>query len=159
MPYVPSEKTDGKSQDRNIIDVAVETLAKAIVEVSIPYEYDGAFLGELNYAVTRLIQRIPQMFVDKKIFKSALRYWIYAGIAGVLTDIKDEYKWRVNRAYEMEQILKSGDCYDTPYFTKLIEVVDETGKLVGYTDLYLKNDGENYKLDKVPNKIIVKKVE
>ena len=83
----------------------------------------------------------------------------YPIVLGVLTDIKDEYKWRVNRAYEMEQILKSGDCYDTPYFTKLIEVVDETGKLVGYTDLYLKNDGENYKLDKVPNKIIVKKVE
>lgn len=157
MPYVPSEKTDEKSQDRNIINKAVEELAKSIVEVAISYGYDGAFLGELNYAITRLIQRIPQIFVDKKIFKSALRYWIYAGIAGVLIDVKDEYKWRVNRSYECEQILKSGDCYDTPFFTKLIEVVDEEGKSIGYTDLYLKNDGKNYKLDKLPNKIVVKK--
>ena len=35
-------------------------------------------------------------------------------------DIKDEYKRRVNSAYEAAQILKSGDCYDyVPFRTQL----------------------------------------
>ena len=156
MPYVPSEKTpvdkvgglknnEGKAQDRKVLDIAIEGLAEAICEVSIPYGYDGAFLGELNYSVTRLIQRIPQLMVDKKVFKSALRYWIYAGIAGVLLDIKDEYKRRVNTAYEAAQIVKSGDCYDTPYYTKLVEVVDKTGKVVGHQEIMIKREDDNGK--------------
>jgi hypothetical protein len=229
MPYVPSEKTDGKSQDRKLIDKEVKilaeqlaedinhnsafspvyydtffiigteiinllqqrppeylpemgsNLAKVIFEVGRTYGYEGAFLGELNYAITRLIQEVPNVLVKLGKQKSALRYYIYAytvdaltsislyfhklnkidgnsyGIAGVFEDVKDEYKWRVNRSYEAEQILKSGDCYDTPFFTKLIEVVDEEGNTIGYTDLYLKNDGKNYKLDKLPYKIIIKK--
>ncbi len=108
MPYVPSEKTDGKSQDRNLIDAKVKVLAsfvsksintnkdfknsyikilkelgeilialekhtkeqgshfytfdlaRTIHEVGSKYEYEGAFLGELNYAVTRLIQEVPK---------------------------------------------------------------------------------------------------
>ena len=143
MPYVPSKKTDGKSTDREILDVAVEKLANAICDVSIPYKYDGAFLGELNYSITRLIQRIPQLMVDKGFFKSALRYWIYAGIAGVLIDIKDEYKRRVNTSYEAAQIVKSGDCYDTPYYTKLVEIIDQIGKVVGYQEVMIKKEDDN----------------
>ena len=226
MPYVPSEKTDGKSQDRNLIDARIkdcsvelanninrnqdfqdkyfsyficivdciveliknptvlmespsELLVKTILDIGNSYGYEGAFLGELNYAITRLIQEVPNELVKKGKQKSAIRYYIYAytvdaltkasfychytldnnlGLGGVFEDIKDEYKWRVNRSYEAEQILKSGDCYNTPFFTKLIEVVDDEGKTIGYTDLYLKNDGSNYKLDKLPNKIVVKKI-
>jgi len=221
MPYVPSEKTDGKSQDRNIIDEAVEVLAKEIVlntavngdvrnnyvrylycvagscidtsvyeplaftkkilEVGAKYGYEGAFLGELNYAITRVIQRVPQLLAEQGkcglVKGKELRYWLYAmtvdalmvvsarlianfdntkGVAGVFVDIKDEYKVRVNKSYEIAQILKSGDCYDTPYFNKVVEVVNEKGKVVGHTYIELKNNGENYKLDKMPFKIVVK---
>ena len=35
MPYVPSKKTDGKSTDREVIDIAVENLAcKAANEIT-----------------------------------------------------------------------------------------------------------------------------
>src|SRR3989338_5207434 len=135
MPYVPSEKTDGKSQDRNILDAAVELAAKqaateidtvdnftlirvyksvfrrvayelfreetarregttksvfgndvcqelgaTIYSVGATYGYVGAFLGELNYALTRFIQRVPQIMVEtgKWPEKNELRYWSYA---------------------------------------------------------------------------------
>jgi len=155
-PYVSSLKTDGKSEDRILIDKEVEiiaqeiaensktnfdvlaqykslfnnigsalirleqesnerpvhSLAQVIFDVAKKYNYQGAFLGELNYAITRLIQRVPQIKVGLGLWekKSELRYWLYAitvealihasnefkyngmGIAGVFEDIKDEYK-------------------------------------------------------------------
>lgn len=194
-PYVPSTKTDGKSQDRILIDAAVEHLASTLVElntsnfsvldnykvifgsigysliklqkdphsivpselakvvfsVGAAYNYDGAFLGELNYALTRLIQRVPQLMVKagKWAAKDEIRYWLYAitvealtvsaaqfqnsglGIGGVFEDVKDEYKRRVNPSYEAAQIIKSGDCYDTPYYNRLVRIVDEEGNEVG----------------------------
>jgi hypothetical protein len=195
MPYVPSTKTDGKSQDRILIDAVVEHLASTLVElnttnfsvldnykvifgsighsliklqndphsivpselaevvfsVGAAYGYDGAFLGELNYALTRLIQRVPQLMVKvgKWAAKDEIRYWLYAitvealtvsaaefqnsgfGIGGVFEDVKDEYKRRVNPSYEAAQIIKSGDCYDTPYYNRLVRIVDEEGNEVG----------------------------
>lgn len=203
-PYVPSLKTDGKSEDRLLIDAKVEplaevlasgivanfdalrayqqsfyficqglhdlylkeevlstdgtplaeaslNLARTIWEVGEKYGYQGAFLGELNYALTRLIQRVPQIMVStgKWAAKDEIRYWLYAvtvealvlisatflpralGIGGVLEDVKDEYKRRVNPSYEAAQIVKSGDCYDTPYYNRLVRIVDESGKEVG----------------------------
>jgi len=148
-------------------------LAIAIFEVAEKYEYEGAFLGELNYAITRLIQRVPQMKVQRNEWKEELRYWLYAatveallfakdyasqfeiGIAGVFEDIKDEYKWRVNRAYEAAQIIKSGDCYDTPYYTRLVSVFDENGKHVGYMDIYLKRSEETLHKDVLEEKLIL----
>lgn len=214
MPYVPSEKTDGKSQDRNLIDVKVEALAKdisdnsetnfdlpanylkafsvigrslfalhfdrevvartaasnlalTIFDVAKKYEYDGAFLGELNYAITRLIQIVPRYIVKKTGApdKNELRYWLYAvtvealtqasvdlrqlgvGIGGVFEDIKDEYKRRVNVSYEAAQIIKSGDCYDAPYYTRLVEIVDDSGKHVGYQEVMLKRSEDTLKKD------------
>lgn len=229
MPYVPSKKTDGKSTDREVLDVVIEELAiyianriqrnydllavykvsfmaiaigclsdrdvaepeakfaKTILEVGSKYYYEGAFLGELNYSITRVIQRVPQILAKQgkcelKVGKE-LRYWLYAmtidaltyvqfklfqeegketfGIAGVFEDIKDEYKRRVNPPYESEQILKSGDCYDTPYFTKIVKVINDEGKIIGYADLHCINDGENYKLDILPYdlKVVSNKVE
>ena len=47
--------------------------------------------------------------------------WVANGLAGVFEDVKDEYKRRVNTAYEAAQILKSGDCYDrVPFHTQLV---------------------------------------
>ena len=214
IPYVPSEKTDGKSQDRVLIDAKVGKLAQRIAdntptnfsvldaykiefsgigsallnlvkgnaynasreafelastifEVAKGYNYEGAFLGELNYAITRLIQRVPQIKVSLGQYeaKSELRYWLYAvtvealifasdqfnasgvGISGVFEDIKDEYKRRVNTAYEAAQIIKSGDCYDTPYYTRLVAVKDEAGDVIGYQEIMLTRSEATLKED------------
>ncbi|MBI2108596.1 MAG: hypothetical protein HYT93_00240 [Parcubacteria group bacterium] len=152
-------------------------LAYTIFNVAEKYGYEGAFLGELNYAITRLIQRVPQVMVKNGTWKDTdeLRYWLYActasalryaathtedlnlGIDGVFEDIKDEYKWRVNRPYEIAQILKSGDCYDAPYYSRVIEVVDEDGKLIGHQEIMLKRSDETLKIDLLPLQIVVKK--
>jgi hypothetical protein len=116
----------------------------------------GAWLGNLNYALTTLIQAVPYKMYKLGIWKEALRYWLYAetvgalvqagleinksfppnwvssGLVGVLEDVKDEYKRRVNVPYEAEQILKSGDCYDkSPFRTKVVETTIEgiTGRI------------------------------
>lgn len=148
-------------------------LANTIEEVGKAYEYEGAFLGELNYAITRLIQEVPKKLVEQGKQKSELRYFIYAltvealvraanyfnnkeklvGIGGVFTDIKDEYKRRVNPGYEAAQIVKSGDCYDTPYYTKLIEVIDQRGNHIGYQEVMIKREDDNG-LDVFGEKII-----
>lgn len=209
MPYVPSKKTDERSEDRELIDIEVKKVVKAIVKVEIvpiltldyfytsmrqvcsviraceegfgtglvlpakmlgftifeiahKYKYKGAWLGELNYATTRLIQELPKELVAKDLMLSELRYWYYAevvgylgalthhfqsiqntnwidqGFAGVFTDVKDEYKRRVNVSYEATQIIKSGDCYDTPYYTKLIEIVDQHGQIIGHQEVMVK---------------------
>jgi len=139
--------------------------ASSIYDVGKKYDYEGAYLGELNYAMTRFIQRVPQIMVERGIWKDELRYWVYAatvealtctayytrtlgiGVSGVFEDIKDEYKRRVNPAYEAAQIIKSGDCYDTPYYTRLVEVVDEDGNLVGHQEVMLKRSEATLKQD------------
>jgi len=138
-------------------------LALTISEVGKAYKYEGAFLGELNYAITRLIQEVPKRLVEQVKQKSELRYFIYAlivealvraanyfnareemiGIGGVFIDIKDEYKRRVNPGYEAAQIVKSGDCYDTPYLTKLIEVIDQNGDVIGHQEVMIKREDDN----------------
>lgn len=152
-------------------------LAKAIYEVSKKYGYWGAHQGELNYSITRFIQRVPQIMVAEKKWpeKDELRYWVYAstvsalkyaadnteklgiGVDGVFEDIKDEYKWKVNRSYEAAQIIKSGDCYDTPYYTRLVEVVDENGKLIGHMDVYLKRSEETLYKDVFDYQLVLRK--
>lgn len=225
MPYVLSEKTDGKSQDRKIIDAAVEPLAQetakqitnnhslikiygdiflriacaldwllrgeriqecnplpdnlacAIFETAKKYNYEGAELGEFNYAITRFIQRVPQIKVAGGEWKNTdeLRYWLYActasalvyasrrtenlgiGLDGVFADILHEYKWKVNRSYEAAQIIKSGDCYDTPYYTRLVEVADDNGKVIGHIDIFLKRDPSTLDKDVLDLQLVLKK--
>jgi hypothetical protein len=119
----------------------------------------GAWLGRLNYALTRLIQVVPQKMVQRGVWKEEFRYWVYAqtvgalarsameihavegegwpvdGLVGVLVDVKDEYKRRVNAAYESVQIRKAGDCYTTRYRTELSDLRDAAGRVVGYTEV------------------------
>lgn len=66
---------------------------------------------------------------------------------GVLQDVSAEHKRRVNVAYEAAQIVKSGDCYDTPYYTRLVEVVDKDGKHVGHFEVMLKRSEETLNKD------------
>jgi hypothetical protein len=152
-------------------------LAMTIYKQSLNYNYEGAYLGELNYAITRFIQRVPNIKAAKGEWDSEFRYWIYAatitaligvmdalpdradgvrfGLNGVFEDIKDEYKRRVNTAYEAEQILKNGDCYTTPFFTKLVEVVDEQGLHVGHMEIMVKADKTLSKLDVLNGNIVL----
>lgn len=154
--------------------VAEYGLAHTIHATGKKYEYEGAFLGELNYAITRLIQRVPQLLVQKGKWADELRYWVYAqtvsaliyasrhtenyafGIDGCFEDTKDEYKRRVNPAYEAWQILKNGDCYDTPYYTRLVEVVDENGQLVGHQEIMLKRSEATLRKDVLDGQFVLR---
>jgi len=152
-------------------------LAEAIYKVSKKYGYWGAHQGELNYSITRFIQRVPQIMVKSGKWqkKDELRYWVYAstvsaltyaenhtadlniGVEGVFEDIKDEYKWRVNRAYEMAQIRKSGDCYDTPWLMKQVEVVDESGTVIGYIDVAVERSEEVVSKDVLECQLVMRR--
>ena len=164
---------DRLSGHKEIKDSSESNLALAIYEMGAKYGYQGAYLGEFNYAFTRFIQRVPQIKVKNGEWAQELRYWLYAatvealkyaaqemrdagiGVSGVFEDIKDEYKRRVNTAYEAEQILKSGDCYDAPYYTRLVEVVDENGEHVGHQEIMLKREDATLNKDILESKIVL----
>jgi hypothetical protein len=137
-----------------------QLLAATIVETARASGVKGGWTGELNYAITMLIQHVPHEMRRRKAWDESLRYWIYAqtvgaltrtaydlharagddyvgnGLTGVFEDIKDEYKRRVNTAYEAAQILKSGDCYDlAPYRTRLVAATIDG--VAGYQEVML----------------------
>jgi hypothetical protein len=152
MPYVPSEKTPKQLEkygedDRQILNPLVQALSDGIAHVAKKYKYDGAFAGELNYALTRLLQEIPRSLIKSGQIKEEIRYWIQPLMYGVLNDVALEHKRRVNVSYEAAQIVKSGDCYDTPYYTRLIEVVDNNGKHIGYQEVMVKRSDETLTKD------------
>ena len=148
-------------------------MAQTIYDVGAEYDYDGAYLGEFNYAFTRFIQRVPQLKVENGVWTQELRYWLYAatvealiyashetrnfgiGVSGVFEDIKDEYKRRVNTAYEAEQIIKSGDCYDTPYYTRLVTVVDDRGNAIGHMEIMLKRGPDTLTKDLLEGHLVL----
>lgn len=154
MPYVPSDKTPKLQDDRAVLDGPVKDLADAIAEVSSRHGYDAAFAGELNYSLTRLAQEIPRSLIATGQLKEELRYWQQPLIYGVLFDVAFEHKRRVNVPYEAAQILKSGDCYDTPYYTRLVEVVTEDGKVVGHQEIMLKRSDSTLDKDVLDIKIV-----
>ena len=155
MPYVPSAKTgDGKADDRTTLDPAIAELASKIAEVSARHGYEAAFAGELNYSLTRLIQEIPRQLMKAGQIKEELRYWIQPLIYGVLLDVALEHKRRVNVAYEAAQIVKSGDCYDTPYYTRLIPIEDRSGNVIGHQEVMLKRSPDTLDIDELPYSII-----
>lgn len=147
MPYVPSEKTPNMEDDRSWLDPHIHALAEAIAHVSARHNYEGAFAGELNYSLTRLLQKIPRELIKQGQIKEELRYWIQPLMYGVLLDVALEHKRRVNVAYEADQIVKSGDCYDTPYYTRLVKVLDREGNHVGYQEIMLKRSDDTLHKD------------
>lgn len=146
MPYVPSDKTPNMEDDRAVLEPLAEALAAGIAEVSARHKYEGAFAGEMNYSLTVLLQEIPRALMKAGVIKEELRYWIQPLLYGVLLDVALEHKRRVNVAYEAAQIVKSGDCYDAPYYTRLIEVCDCTGKLIGHQEVMVARSADT--LDK-----------
>jgi len=148
-----------------------QELGRIIYDVARKYNYTGAWLGELNYATTRLVQEIPKILVEIGLMKTELRYWYHAeivgylgalthhfqsiqntnwidqGFAGVFEDVKDEYKRRVNTAYEADQIIKSGDCYDTPYYTRLANIENYMGEVIGHIEIMLKRTEKTLRKD------------
>lgn len=160
MPYVPSSKTEGQIEkynedDRQILQPLAKSLADGIAKVSKKYGYEAAFAGELNFSLTRLVQEIPRSLIQSGQIKEELRYWIQPLIYGVLLDVALEHKRRVNVSYEAAQIVKSGDCYDTPYYTRLVEMVNEVGNHVGFQEIMVKRSDTTLNLD-VIGKIVVK---
>lgn len=149
---------------------AEEELARAIFSGAGKHGYRGAWLGGFDYAMTRLIQVVPAKMVEKRAWNEDFRFWIYSqtvgaltraamtihsqgksdwvtdGLVGVLTDVKDEYKRRVNSAYETFQIVKSGDCYDTRYRTQLVSFGE--GKAAGYQEIMKDFGAKNESADK-----------
>jgi len=140
---------------------AAGALARRVVEAAKAYGQKGGWTGELNYAITMLIQAVPYKLYRRGLWPECLRYWLYAqtvgaltraaydvhqrfgndwvgnGLAGVFEDIKDELKRRVNSAYEAAQITKSGDCYTmVPYHTQLVPM--EKDGVSGYIEIMLK---------------------
>jgi len=155
MPYVPSEKTKPAATDRAILDPVAKLAADKIAEVAAGHKYDGAFAGELNFFLTRILNHLPRSLMEKQGFKEEIRYWVQPLMYGVLLDVVLEHKRRVNVAYEAEQIVKSGDCYDAPFYTRLAEIVDENGKHVGYQEVMLKRDPSTLTSD-VVGKIVLR---
>jgi hypothetical protein len=149
MPYVPSD-------DRPLIAGAAEHLAKTIADVAREHKYDAAFAGELNYALTRLLQELPRALVENGTLKEEIRYWIQPLMYGVLLDVVLEHKRRVNTAYEAAQIIKSGDCFDAPYYTRLVEVVDKNGKIIGHQEVMLKR-GEDTLNEAIIGRIVMER--
>lgn len=145
MPYIPSKKSGGN--DRAVLDAAITFMSHQIAAVSAQHKYEGAFAGELNYALTRLLQELPRDLVKEGVMKEEIRYWIQPLMYGVLLDVALEHKRRVNVAYEAAQIVKSGDCYDTPYYTRLVEVVDMSGKVIGHQEVMLKRSDDTLNQD------------
>lgn len=121
------------------------------------------WLGRFNYSITRLIQDVPHIMVVNLEWQAEFRYFLYAltagaleqsaldirsrkvsgnrewvinGLVGSLFDVKDEYKRRVNTSYEAIQIKKSGDCYDVPFRTEIVEVKDPEGNK-GYQEIMM----------------------
>ena len=146
-----------KSPDEPAGTIA-EELASVVVEQAKGYNQTGGWVGELNYAITMLIQMVPYKMYKKGEWSEPLRYWIHAqtvgaltrtaydlharmgddfignGLTGVFEDIKDELKRRVNTAYEAAQISKSGDCFGyVPYRTQLTPF--KTGDVEGFIEV------------------------
>jgi len=93
MPYI-------QSSARKVLDPIIEQLALQVSTVS-----GGTFeseAGTLNYAITRLILEL---------FPRKAKYWQYALVKGVLSDIQDEFYRRKTVAYEDMKIATAGDVY------------------------------------------------
>jgi hypothetical protein len=94
MPYIARG-------DRPKLDPLIDQLASEIKAIADKQDYDGAFAGLLNYAMTRLLLKVAP---EK-------RYWVIAIMTGVVHNVLDEFYRRYGVPYEDQQIQKNGDVY------------------------------------------------
>lgn len=92
MPYIAHK-------DRGELAPQIDALAEKIVQMVINKGDDTSYFGLLNYAITSLILRtIPRK-----------KYWIIAGVTGVLQNIITEFYRKYAAPYEEEKIAENGD--------------------------------------------------
>lgn len=96
MPYI-------KSKSREKLDDSINILAQHIVDISKQEESDGAFAGLLNYSCTRLALEVVRLRFGH------IRYWLVAIVAGVFSNVADEFYRRLATPYEDKQIKNHGD--------------------------------------------------
>ena len=159
VSFCLSRLLKGEKYEQELLERNLEAnLARAIYEAGEKHGYEGAYLGEFNYAFTMLIQYVPAIKVKSGDWKEEFRYWLYGAtcaalvqashateyldicVDGIFEDIKDEYKWEMNRPYEIiGAILKNGHCYFGPFYQRPVEVIDaETHENIGYFEISLK---------------------
>ncbi len=144
-------------------ETPAQKLGQQILEAAKKSSDGLGWFGGFNYSITRLIQAVPHIMVVNLEWQAEFRYFLYAltagaieqsaieirtrqvpanlewvvnGLVGTLFDVKDEYKRRVNISYEAIQIKKSGDCYDVPFRTEVVEVKDPDGNK-GYQEIMM----------------------
>jgi len=148
MPYISMEL-------RNKLQECVDSTSEVIAANAKEDNDVTAVAGNLNFFITRLLQELPRDLVKQELMKEELRYWIQPLMYGVLLDVVLEHKRRVNTAYEAEQVEKNGDCFGTPYFTKLVDVVNESGAIVGKTEIMVKRSMETLTGSKLKGKLVI----
>jgi hypothetical protein len=94
MPYIKPERRE--QLDKHIKQVSAEIL----VEHADP----TAWAGELNYACTTLALNLLDC-------SGRPQYWKIAMIAGVFSNISDEFYRRYVSPYEDQKIQENGDVY------------------------------------------------
>lgn len=110
MPYIAPKH-------RKELDGLIDRLADRVVVEAKEYDYDGAFAGLLNYALTRLaLQVVRRQF-------GPLRYWLIAILTGVFKNVTDEFYRRLAAPYEERQMARSGDVDLYREFLEEIEKV------------------------------------
>ncbi len=109
MPYI-------KKEYRTELDPLIDQLSEVLVKQAKEQNFDGAFMGLLNYVCTRLVLQV----IKKQFGK--LRYWLVAGVAGTFKNIADEFYRRVGVPYEDKQITKNGDV---DFYSEFSEEIDK----------------------------------
>lgn len=108
MPYIAPK-------ERKKFDPLIDKLALRIVQEAKEHDYDGAFVGLLNYVCTRLALKVVYMRFGK------MRYWLIALITGTFKNIGDEFYRRVGIGYEDKQIRKNTDVDLYKHYDKEID--------------------------------------
>ena len=96
MPYIAPEL-------RRELDPLIDMLADRLAAQAEAAEYEGAFIGLLNYTCTRLALAVIRRRFGR------LRYWLIAAFTGVFHNIASEFYRRVAVPYEDRQRAQSGD--------------------------------------------------
>lgn len=144
-------------------------LGKEILNEGKKYDYKEAWLGELNYSITRLVQVVPKKMVESGHWQNEFRYWIAAltmgsleqaklevakitspdrhkwivdGFVGTMACVSSEYYRRAVAPYESVQIVKNGDAFTTPHRSDPIEHINARDNSSGFIEMHRESKPE-----------------